>query len=983
MTRTGHRDRENKYEQTTNNRRAPIILTADDIAQGKESYWSELEISGLVRNLSPQLWSFTHLTGLYLNDNNLTKLSPDIAKLEHLILLDLSNNKLRSLPAEIGELIMLRELYLNHNNLRQLPYELGRLFQLQQLALKGNPLTQELLVIYNEQNGVQKLLTYLLDNLQALHAEGVPLIICDDYLPISVANCSSKSLKYQHSNGGGAGISGLQSRNNGLQPGSLRRRSYRVLHPPPQPLLPSPAQFYFHHLAAVAAAAHAAEAEQQQIRNNFTSSYHDISIINNNNINNIINNGNLNNRNQSCSSCLNTTTANVADDDEQSTFRDENEFSFQEDGKMVSILDLYKHQEQTMSRVNFVKGDDLIRYPSSISNGYQQPPNNKDIENHLESSFIESGSSSSSCSLSTDLTASSSYCSSSFFNQESDIVDCLTGNDNMKKIGNGNVDRIVLNDNSQHLTLQSQCSDSASTISSTSSSSSNSHDHNTMMANINIDHQSKRLSVPRMLKPRKRRRKTNAMMAATAESFVAKQSSTITNSSSMLFDLDDYHNQYCSYKTDVDKQNVPDMQPPTRPWLTMAEPTPIHHVSNVFTVMCYNVLCDKLASRQLYSYCPSWALSWDFRKNVIMKEIKQYDADIICLQEVESGQFESFFLPELKISHYYGIFSPKSRAKTMNEQERKRVDGCAIFFKTEKFELVNEHLMEFTFLAAQTADGEGSEEMLNRVMPKDNIGLVALLKTRKVEIDVSEKSSEFENMQPFESQPLVVCTAHIHWDPEYCDVKLIQTMLMMRELQKFIDQSATMFNLSTNTEKQVDPNSIPLIICGDFNSLPDSGVVEYLSRGRISVEHPDFKKLAYKLCLRKVCPVVDQNEKDYTHPFDIVKAYADGVLPFTNYTFDFRGVIDYIFCSQRLFSVLGVLGPLDTKWFSKHRIPGCPHHYIPSDHFPIVAELELLTKKSMAELEKQKQQQEKNNLENKSGNKNNNSGNNSNGHVRR
>lgn len=42
--------------------------------------------------------------------------------------------------------------------------------------------------------------------------------------------------------------------------------------------------------------------------------------------------------------------------------------------------------------------------------------------------------------------------------------------------------------------------------------------------------------------------------------------------------------------------------------------------------------------------------------------------------------------------------------------------------------------MEFTFLAAQTADGEGSEEMLNRVMPKDNIGLVALLKTKKVEI---------------------------------------------------------------------------------------------------------------------------------------------------------------------------------------------------------------------------------------------------------
>lgn len=31
--------------------------------------------------------------------------------------------------------------------------------------MKGNPLTQELLVTYNEPNGTQKLLSYLLDNL--------------------------------------------------------------------------------------------------------------------------------------------------------------------------------------------------------------------------------------------------------------------------------------------------------------------------------------------------------------------------------------------------------------------------------------------------------------------------------------------------------------------------------------------------------------------------------------------------------------------------------------------------------------------------------------------------------------------------------------------------------------------------------------------------------------------------------------------------
>jgi mRNA deadenylase 3'-5' endonuclease subunit Ccr4 len=32
-----------------------------------------------------------------------------------------------------------------------------------------------------------------------------------------------------------------------------------------------------------------------------------------------------------------------------------------------------------------------------------------------------------------------------------------------------------------------------------------------------------------------------------------------------------------------------------------------------------------------------------------------------------------------------GVFSPKSRAKTMIESESQNVDGCAIFWKTEKF----------------------------------------------------------------------------------------------------------------------------------------------------------------------------------------------------------------------------------------------------------------------------------------------------------
>lgn len=59
---------------------------------------------------------------------------------------------------------------------------------------------------------------------------------------------------------------------------------------------------------------------------------------------------------------------------------------------------------------------------------------------------------------------------------------------------------------------------------------------------------------------------------------------------------------------------------------------------------------------------------------------------MVCafVQEVETDQFYNYFLPELKKDGYDGIFSPKSRAKTMGESERKYVDGCAIFFRSAK-----------------------------------------------------------------------------------------------------------------------------------------------------------------------------------------------------------------------------------------------------------------------------------------------------------
>uniref|UniRef100_A0ABD2WSX8 Disease resistance R13L4/SHOC-2-like LRR domain-containing protein n=1 Tax=Trichogramma kaykai TaxID=54128 RepID=A0ABD2WSX8_9HYME len=158
------RNHKDKYE-SSNPRRTHTIMTPDEAASGKKSFWPEIEITGSVRNLSPHLWTLTHLTALYLNDNSLQRIPAEIGRLVNLRVLDLSSNKLRSLPAELGELIYLKELLLNQNFLRVLPYELGKLFQLQILGLHGNPLSKDVMAIYGEPQGTHKLLSYMLDNL--------------------------------------------------------------------------------------------------------------------------------------------------------------------------------------------------------------------------------------------------------------------------------------------------------------------------------------------------------------------------------------------------------------------------------------------------------------------------------------------------------------------------------------------------------------------------------------------------------------------------------------------------------------------------------------------------------------------------------------------------------------------------------------------------------------------------------------------------
>ncbi|XP_003380551.1 glucose-repressible alcohol dehydrogenase transcriptional effector [Trichinella spiralis] len=379
------------------------------------------------------------------------------------------------------------------------------------------------------------------------------------------------------------------------------------------------------------------------------------------------------------------------------------------------------------------------------------------------------------------------------------------------------------------------------------------------------------------------------------------------------------------------------LPPPERPWIRTDVGDKDHKF--IFTVMCYNVLCEKYATPSQYPYCPSWALNWDYRRRMILSEIRSYEPD-----EVETEQFYSFFVPELKRFGYAGIFSPKSRAKTMTEDERKFVDGCAIFWKSSKyitaiplafsfhvkllfrFELEKKHLIEFTQLAI--ANANGCQQMLNRVMTRDNIALAAVLQPTTCVLRNNSSHWHTKN----NCIPLIVCTAHIHWDPEFCDVKLVQTMMLVQELGYLVDSVAQQRHLTTD--------QIPLLVCGDLNSVPASGVYEFLATGKIACDHPDFKDFRGTTCLQKLSSTKDTN--NYAHQMKLETAYDSSMISFTNFTLDFKGIIDYVFSTPSSLLRLGVLGAVDITWILESKYMGCPNPSIPSDHIPLLVQYAII-----------------------------------------
>lgn len=344
--------------------------------------------------------------------------------------------------------------------------------------------------------------------------------------------------------------------------------------------------------------------------------------------------------------------------------------------------------------------------------------------------------------------------------------------------------------------------------------------------------------------------------------------------------------------------------------------------AGTFTVLSYNILSDAYATSELYSYCPSWALSWTYRRQNLLREIVGYRADIICLQEVQSDHFEEFFSPELDKHGYQALF--KRKTTEMFGGNIHNIDGCATFFRRDRFLHIKKYEVEFNKAAQSLTDAlvpsTQKKNALSRLI-QDNVALILVLEAKFTNHGIDN---------PGKRQLVCVANTHVNLHQELKDVKLWQVHTLLKGLEK-IAASA----------------DIPMIVCGDFNSVPGSAPHSLLAMGKVDPLHPDLA-LDPLGVLRPISKL--------THQLPLVSAYSSfaragvglgleqrrRVDPatneplFTNCTRDFIGTHDYIFYSADTLMVESLLELLDED--SLRKDTALPSPEWSSDHIALLAE---------------------------------------------
>lgn len=125
-----------------------------------------------------------------------------------------------------------------------------------------------------------------------------------------------------------------------------------------------------------------------------------------------------------------------------------------------------------------------------------------------------------------------------------------------------------------------------------------------------------------------------------------------------------------------------------RYWKAAVNENQYYSQANSFTLMSYNILAQHHIDSQpsLYHSHQPDALCWTHRFDALKREIDEISPDILCLQEVQQSHLTQIANHFDTLGYDTSLFKKRTGLQ---------VDGCAIFFKRNLFDLIEFHFVDY------------------------------------------------------------------------------------------------------------------------------------------------------------------------------------------------------------------------------------------------------------------------------------------------
>lgn len=164
------------------------------------------------------------------------------------------------------------------------------------------------------------------------------------------------------------------------------------------------------------------------------------------------------------------------------------------------------------------------------------------------------------------------------------------------------------------------------------------------------------------------------------------------------------------------------------------------------------------------------------------------------------------------------------------------------------------------------------------------------------------------------SKKVIVANTHLFWDPRANNIRNIQIAIVTRHIENLVD------SYSKNDQK------LSVVLCGDLNSGPHTGAIDFLRSGTLPANHADWYCYGRKMFVPEI-----------TLEHSLGLTCASGTPQYTNYVTGFQGCLDHIFITSKTLQCERVIPLPDHKDVTKHI--ALPNVKFPSDHLALISDI--------------------------------------------